>query len=449
MFSFKNYLPYYKSSLRLAVPVIISQVGQLTVQLVDTGMVGRLGATQLAAVSFANSIAMPIILFGMGVAMGLTPLVGRANSRGDFARVSSLFKNSLMINTILALAMMMVIAGFSIFMPLMGQDPEILPIAQNYIMYMVASAIPIMIFSSCRQLLEGLGNTTYTMVITISGNILNVILNFALIYGLWGFPEMGAVGAGASTFIARTLMMAAFLLLLIKKETYSRYLKYFSQVPFCIFRQRRLLNIGVPIAMQIFIEMVAMSLMAIVVGTFGATALAAHQIAINIPSLSYMVVVGLGAATTIRVSQDYGLRLYKSMYMSLKAALHLIIAYMLVSAIAIFCLAEQIASIFTLDPAVIKMASHFLFFGALFQLSDGIQGIMLGGLRGILVVKQPMFYALGIYILFAIPLGYFLSFQWGVGSTGPWIAFITALSIFAVLYYRLFMRRYRAMIATK
>lgn len=184
-----------------------------------------------------------------------------------------------------------------------------------------------------------------------------------------------------------------------------------------------------------------MSLMAIVVGTFGANALAAHQIAINIPSMSFMVVMGLQAATMIRVSQDYGLRLYDSMAMSLKASVHIIVAFMIFTAIFILVFSHQIASIFSRDPEVISMAANFLFFGALFQLSDGIQGVTLGGLRGMMVVKQPMFYAIGIYIFVAAPVGYLCSYVLGMGAYGTWVGFITALTIFAVLFLRLFFRR--------
>lgn len=442
----KSYLPYYKSNLRLAIPVIISQVGQISVQLVDTIMVGHINAQQLAAVAFANTLAWPILFLGTGVAMGLTPLTGKATAIGNFSRSTSLLKNSLRLNILLGVAMTLVILGISFLMEHMGQDPSIIPTARKYIYFQVASALPMMLFSTSKQFLEGLGNTTYAMVISITGNLLNVVMNFILIYGWWIFPEMGAVGAGASTFISRVVMVIMFVWLFTNKAQYRRYFDNFRNTAFCKFRTRRLLNVGVPIAMQLFIEVSIMSLMAIVVGFFGAESLAAHQIAMNIPSFSFMVVTGLSAATTIRVSQEYGLRLYESMYMSLKASLHLITAYMTFSAIVIAIFARPIASIFTTDPMVIDIASYLLLFGAIFQIPDGIQGVILGGLRGMMVVKPPMYYSLAVYALISVPVGYLCSFQFGFGASGSWIAFITALSILAVLYFRLFIKRYNSIV---
>ncbi|MEG1663743.1 MAG: MATE family efflux transporter [Mucinivorans sp.] len=437
----KELLPYYKSNMRLALPVIISQVGGMTVTLVDTIMVGHLGAEPLAGVSFANSLVWPIFLLGTGIAMGLTPLAGVAYARGDKRRLSSLLANSFMMNMVIGIIFTLIIIGISMLMGHMGQDESILDTARGYMYYQVASMIPMMLFATGKQFLEGMGNTLYAMAITITANIVNVVLNFALIYGLWIFPEMGAIGAGASTFIARCLMVVLFIMVFVYRSNYRFYLNEALKEKLCKFRLRRLLNVGFPISIQLFIEMSALGLMAIVMGTFGAQTLAAHQIAINIPSMSFMVVVGLAAATTIRVSQDNGLRLYQSMRVALKASLHLIIAFMTLSAILIFSLASQIASIFTSDPEVIAMAANFLFFGALFQLSDGIQGVVLGGLRGIMVVKWPMFYAIGTYIFVGVPVGYFCIKVLNMGPTGAWVGFITSLTILATLYFRLFKKK--------
>lgn len=429
-----NYIPYYKSNLRLAIPVIISQVGTMSVQLVDTIMVGHLGATELAAVAFANNLAWPILFFGQATAMGLTPLVGRAYATGNRSRTVSLLGNSLSVNVILAMVMMMVMSAIMMLMTHMGQDESILPIAQKYIVYQILSCLPMMLFATGKQFLEGLGNTTYAMMITIGGNVVNVILNFCLIYGLWIFPEMGAVGAGTSTFISRVLMTSMFAWLFFRKSRYREYLVDFSRDMLTVFRVRRLLNVGIPIAMQTFIETAALSLMALAVGLFGATNLAAHQIAFNIPSLCFMFITGLAAATTIKVSQDYGLRLYDSMKHSLYASVHLITAFTIFTSILITIFARPIASIFTTDPEVINVAVGFLLLGAVFQIPDGIQGVMLGGLRGVLEVKKPMYFAIGVYILIALPLGYLLSFQFGLGAKGTWVAFITSLAILSILY---------------
>lgn len=441
---FTGYLPYYRANLRLAVPVIISQVGQYSVQIVDTVMVGHLGeAVPLAAISFAYALSWPILFLGTGVAMGLTPLVGKSYARGDRMRSASLFKNSVLLGVVMSVVLMVLLGAILPLMGSMGQDPAILPIARGYMWYQIASALPMMLFASCKQFLEGVGNTSHTMVIAIVGNVLNIILNGALIYGWWIFPEMGAVGAGASTFVARVVMMLLFVRLMFANTDYRDYLRQFRKVKITLFRIRRLLNVGFPIAMQLFIEMAALSLMAVVIGVFGAVPQAAHQIAVNLPSLSFMVVTGLSAATTIRVSQDYGLRLYPSMRKAMNASLHLITAFTVCASLLVFIFGRQIAGLFTNEPAVIDIATYLLHFGCIFMVIDGFQGVILGALRGLTEVKRPMYYAIFTYISISAPVGYLCSFVWGMGAAGTWVAFIIGLAVLSVLYYRLFRKRYR------
>lgn len=444
---FTGYGSYYRANLRLAVPVIISQVGQYSVQIVDTVMVGHLGeAVPLAAISFAYALSWPILFLGTGVAMGLTPLVGKSYARGDRMRSASLFKNSLLLGAVMGIVLMLLLGAMLPLMGSMGQDPDILPIARGYMWYQLASALPMMMFASCKQFLEGVGNTSHTMVIAIIGNVLNVILNGALIYGWWIFPEMGAVGAGASTFIARVVMMILFARLMFANTDYRDYLRQFRKVKITLFRIRRLMNVGFPIAMQLFIEMAALSLMAVVIGLFGAVPQAAHQIAVNLPSLSFMVVTGLSAATTIRVSQDYGLRLYPSMRKAMNASLHLITAFTVCASLLVFVFGRQIAGLFTNEPAVIDIATHLLHFGCIFMIIDGFQGVILGALRGLTEVKRPMYYAIFTYIFISAPVGYVCSFVWEMGAAGTWVAFTTGLVVLALLYYRLFRKRYRQLV---
>lgn len=445
---FTGYRSYYGANLRLAVPVIISQVGQYSVQIVDTVMVGHLGeAVPLAAISFAYALSWPILFLGTGVAMGLTPLVGKSYARGDRTCSASLFKNSLLLGTAMSVVLISLLGLMIPLMGYMGQDPEILPIARGYMWYQLASALPMMLFASCKQFLEGIGNTAHTMVIAIIGNVLNIVLNGALIYGWWIFPEMGAVGAGASTFIARVVMVLLFARLMFANADYRDYLRQFRKVGITLFRIRRLLNVGFPIAMQLFIEMAALSLMAVVIGLFGAVPQAAHQIAVNLPSLSFMVVTGLSAATTIRVSQDYGLRLYPSMRRAMNASLHMITAFTVCASLLVFLFGRQIAGLFTDEPAVIDIATHLLHFGCIFMVIDGFQGVILGALRGLTEVKRPMYYAIFTYTCISAPVGYICGFVWDMGAAGTWVAFTTGLAVLSCLYYRLFRKRYRSLTA--
>ncbi len=430
----RELLPYYKNITVLAAPVVISQVGTMSVSFADTLMVGALGKVELAAVAFANSLSYVIYLFGMGIAMGLTPLVSRAFARGDFARINSLYKNSLVLNTVIGVISAGVITLLALNMEHMGQDPAILPFAEAYIFYQVLSALPFMLQTTGKQFLEGIGNTFYAMIIMVSGNVLNIIFNAILIYGWFGFPEMGAAGAGASTFISRVYMVIMFALILWYKPEYKRYTVEMLKYKLTKFRIRRLLNLGSPIAAQLSIEMGAFSLMAITIGTLGSSQLAAHNIANNITATVFMVVTGIASATTILVSRNYGLRLYDPIRKTMKASVHLVIVAMIVSAIAIIAFASPIASVFIDDDNVISLAAGLLVFGAIWLLSDGIQGVVLGGLRGIMIVKQPMYYAVAAYVLIGLPLGYLLTFYFGFGAKGTWTTFIVVLTVLAILY---------------
>lgn len=440
----QNMLPQQYTNLwRLALPVIISQLGQMSVQLVDTMMVGHLGAIPLAGVSFANSLAFPVSIFGMGLAMGLTPLTGRASARGDFGRVQSLLKNSIVLNTLVGILLSLILVGLVESMGAFGQDVEILPTARSYGYLMVIGILPMLWFSTARQWLEGMGNTKWAMVITIAGNLINVGLNFVFIYGLLGMPEMGAVGAGLATVISRFAMVAMWGWLFWQRAGYRRYFVGMSQIKLAWFRMRRLLNVGGPISVQLGVEMAAMSLMAVAVGLFGAKYLAAHQIAINIPSMAFMVITGVANATTVLVSRSFGVRAYGDIRATVRAALVTITVFMVCTATLFLAFAGPIVGIFTGDLAVTAIAAHLLFYGALFQISDGIQGIYLGALRGLLEVNRPMFYAIGTYLLIGLPSGYLASVVFGLGAAGVWVGFIASLTMLCLLYGGWFRKKLR------
>lgn len=428
----------YTSILTLAIPVIISQVGQVVVTLVDTMMVGQLGAVPLAGVSFANALFMPVMVIGLGIAMGVTPLASRAFVRKDTSRLKSLIKNSALLNTMLGFALAIILSTLTVGMGLMGQDPDVVAVATPYSFVMAISLIPLMWFYTARQFLEGLGNTSWAMIITITANLVNVGLNFVLIYGLLGMPALGALGAGIATLIARFLQVVLFIVLFRYQEKFGLYFRGWNVVKFCRFRLLRLWRLGFPIAMQIGIECLGMSAMAIAIGTLGAEVLAGHQVAMNMPTLAFMFVTGLANATTIIVARDYQLKLYDSVRTTLRSSLVMVTVIMIFTSSMFVLFAYPIASLFSPDPAVQAIAAHLLFFGALFQISDGIQGVTLGALRGLLDVKRPMYYALAAYIFVGAPAGYLCGFVLEMGAGGVWIGFISALTTLAVMYVRRF-----------
>ncbi len=425
----------YKNILLLAVPVIISQVGQVLVGLIDTIMVGGLGAVPLAGVSFANAIFNTFVIASMGLAMGLTPLISRALVKNNHQRITSLLKNSMALNTVMGVIFTLLFAVLIMLMPKMGQDEEVLEIAIPYASLMAISIIPNLWMFTVRQFLEGLGNTFWAMVATISSNVLNVALNFVLIYGMFGMPEMGAIGAGVATLISRILMMIFMIVVALKVPTFKRYFKGFWRIPILRFRLLRLWGMGYPIALQQGIECGSFGLMAIAVGTFGAVSLAAHQIAVNLPTTAFMVVVGVANATTVIVARNYELKLMGEVKKTLGASIKIITIFMSCTALLFIGFGHEIVSVFTQDLAVKEIAVYLLFFAAVFQVSDGIQGVTLGALRGLLDVKRPMYISSLSYIFVGIPTAYLCAFVLGMDAGGIWVGVTTTLTLLSVLYY--------------
>ncbi|HHU57405.1 MAG TPA: MATE family efflux transporter, partial [Bacteroidales bacterium] len=264
---------HYRATLRLGVPVVISQLGQITVGLADSIMIGRLGATELATAAFANTLFSLPLIFGMGFAMSLTPFTGRAWARKDYASIQTLWKNGLLANLLMAFALLLVAAGLYLAMPLMQQPLHLVAPAQSYFLILASSLLPLMVFFSGKQLLEGLSNTRIAMIITLLGNLLNILGNYLLIYGKAGFPELGLNGAGISTLLARLAMATVMLLLVVRHRALRQGIRarlYFSRK-----EVQRLYRLGLPMGLHLFSESSAFIVSGIMMGWLGETALAA------------------------------------------------------------------------------------------------------------------------------------------------------------------------------
>jgi putative efflux protein, MATE family len=234
MIDFKSYIPFYKRNLNLALPVMVTQAGQMIVQFADNIMVGHLGTTQFAGVSFANSIFLIGMVFCICFTQGLIPHVGQNYGKGDHKTVAEFFINSFIINTIMCLSILALMIVVIPLMNYMGQDPNIIGYAKSYYAIMLVSLLPLILFFSIRNFSEGIGITKYAMYITIASNILNIFLNWVLIYGKLGAPQMGSDGAAVATLISRVFMVIAFAALILTTNPYKQYLKYYSKEIFSI-----------------------------------------------------------------------------------------------------------------------------------------------------------------------------------------------------------------------
>jgi multidrug resistance protein, MATE family len=432
---FKSYIPYYKRNLKVALPVMLSQLCVGIVQLVDSIMVGHLGTVELAAVAFASSVFAIGNCFAMGVLFGLTPLVGQAYVREQHDVCSRLFQNAFLLALISMVLVCVLLLAAMWLMPFMGQDAQVVELAQPYFLTLILSMIPQLLFLTFKQFYEGLGDTKTAMWITIVTIFVNVFFNYVLIFGKWGFPFWGVFGAGVATLIARLISPVIFLVAMRCRKQWWGYMKAFRWSRFSWKELRNLLHLGLPISGQLLLEVTSFSLMGIMVGWLGAVPLAANQVAINLSNMSFMVVLGIGSATTIRVSHQIGARDYKAMTMAASASVHLAIFFEVITALLFIFFGRAMMTIFTTDPEVIELGAKICIFVGLFQIFDGLQAVGIGILRGLTDVRVIMRNAFIAYIVICLPLAYLFTFTLGMGAPGVWAACIVGIGTAAILYH--------------
>ena len=444
----REFIPYYRRNLKLAMPVMLTQLGAALVGLFDSVMVGHYSTTALAAVSFSNAIFFTVMVFAMGILMGITPLVGievgkMANGLHCEQRISSLLQNGMWLTLLLCLVMGVMLGGCIPFLESFGQDPSVVKEARPYYILIVLSLIPFLFFTLQKQFLEGLGNTTVAMVLTILVNGLNILLNWVLVFGHCGFPAMGATGAGIATFVSRLLLPVCFTLVILLKKEWRRYLSLFSFKQNSLTELKQLFTIGWPIGLQTFLETITFTLSFIIIGWLSKEALAAQQIANQIADLTFMLALGIGSATTIRVSIQLGKGDIYALGMAARASVHLVLLMNTIGAMLMISCRHLIPYLFTNDPAVAELASTLILFAGLLQYADGMQCVGAAMLRGITDVKRPMTHTFIAYILVAFPIGLFCTFPLRMGATGMWVGFIFGLALAAVLFHLRFHKKYK------
>ena len=439
MYRFSAYKDQYKQNLRLALPVVLTQLGQILTQFADNLMVGRYGGDDplpLAAVSFGGAVFFILFITSIGIALGMTPLIGELYAQGDRERSSHLLQNGILFYGALGIAMTAFQYAIIPLMYHLGQPVEVVDAAIPYYKMLVWSMPFVMLFFAFKQFLEGVGNTKVEMVVTIIANLANVGFNWVFIYGRYGLPEMGAVGAGLGTLLSRIIAPILMIGYFYARREYRDYLERFALRNYSWREVGQLTRMGLPIALQMFLESSAFVGTGIMMGWFGdgaKTAIGANQIATTIANCAFMIVMSIGAATTIRVSHCYGARNLGEMTMAAKASYHLVLAWNAFAAVVFLSLRHVIPTLFTSNAEVIRIASQLLAFAALYQLSDGIQNVSVGILRGIQDVRIIMPIALISYWLLNLPVGYLVGFTLGMGPAGLYIGFTFGLSTAAVL----------------
>ena len=424
---FNIYKSHYKNNITLALPVMLAQAGQMVVVLADNFMVGQLGATQLAAVALANNIFLIGMMFGIGLVSGLTPLAGKAYGSNNRKEAANWFKQSMITFPILVFIQALIMSLITLGIPYMNQPADVVELAIPYYLILVISLIPFQFFFIFKQYAEALGNTRISMIITLSANIINIVLNYILIYGKAGFDKYEILGAGYATLISRTIMPVAFTFLFFKLQFFKQERKYWKHILFNFKKSFQLIKVGIPIGGQYIIEVVTFSLTGIMMGWIGSKELAAHQIVMSIVSFTYMISAGLAAATTVKVSHFSGSNDKKEMTKSVYASLHMIVLFMTISLTTFLSLRFKLPALFIPDEQVVVIAAGLMLVGGIFQLFDGIQVIVLGALRGLEDTKKPMIMLIIAYFVFAIPVSYIAGFVFNLGPQGIWLGLLAGL----------------------
>ncbi|MBB6460198.1 MATE family efflux transporter [Flammeovirga kamogawensis] len=437
----ESYSPLFSSILKLGWPVILAQMGQISVGIVDNMIIGQLGRTPLAAASFTNTIFNVVLLFGMGFTFILTPKIGEAIGLNSPKKAVEAFKNSFVSNVLICIALLAILVGLNIGMPYMGQPTAIISDSQNYLWLLALSLIPQIIFLTYKQFFEGIGDTKTGMKITLLGNIVNIIGDFIFVFGLFGAPKMGLLGAGVGTLLARIFMAFAAYWVFTYRKLYAKYAALLSEVKVYKSELISFFKNGIPMAFQMLMESSAFSVSTLMMGWVSEVGLAAHQVALSLSTLGYMVYQGIGSATGILVSQEFGQRNFKEVNRITNASL-IIIVSMSIGAVVFFLTGRSwMPYLFTQDEEVIHFVRIFIFWLATYQTFDAIEIVYAGALRGLHDFKVPMWLIFSSYFIIAIPFSYFCAFHWGQGEAGIWMGFPLGLGIICLFFVKRFKDR--------
>lgn len=435
-----------KKTLQLSLPIIFGELAQMSLHLIDTAMAGALGYKQLAAASLVLAVLNIPFVVGIGMTISVSQLVSMSHGQKDAQKVSHYFYNGFWLCALTAIVISISLElGKNILFHL-NQDPEVAALAVPFLQLMGWSVIPMLLFMSLKQFADGLEKTRTAMIITLIGVPLNILLNWLLIFGNWGFPRLELVGAGWSTLITRTLMFVTLGAVILWHPVFSRYVAV-RKNQWKLRKQtiRELLHIGVPSSLQIGMEGGAFAVSGIIIGTIGATEQAAHQIALTCASFTFMASMGLAQGSSIRVSNAFGTRNQPKILAIGKSTLITGLLYGVFCATLFIVMRNILPTAFNDDAGVIRMASVLLVLAAVFQISDATQAIGAGLMRGIKDVKIPTLLIGIAYWVIGIPLGYLLAFRAGMGAAGIWVGFIAGLSCSSIFLCMRFFRMTKKM----
>ncbi|MCI5929878.1 MAG: MATE family efflux transporter [Prevotella sp.] len=435
--------PYhYRSLLSLGLPIMIGQLGMIILGFADTMMVGHHSTTELGAASFVNNIINLVIITATGFSYGLTPIVGGLFGCEELPQAGRALRCALLAN-LMAGAIMMAALGILYFnIGNIGQPKELLPYIKPYYLVLLASIPFVMLFNAFKQFTDSITETRTSMWILLTGNLLNIIGNYVLIYGKAGMPEMGVVGAGVATLLSRVVMVALFLFVFLSRKKMRPYREGFFVLGWSRQLVRRLVSLGTPIALEMGMETASFSLSIIMVGWLGTIALASHQVMITISQFTFMVYYGLGAAVAVRTSYFNGQDDRDNVRHTVVAGLQVMVALELLLSGIIFLLRNHIGGWFTDSAEVSSTVISLMVPFFIYQFGDGLQINYANALRGIADVKPLMVIAFIAFFVISLPVGYFCGFVLNFGLVGVWMAFPFGLTSAGVMMWYRFKKVY-------
>lgn len=424
----QTYQNHFKETVKLAYPVSIAHLGHVMLGVVDSMMVGHVGADSLAAAALVNGVAFLFLVFGLGLSLIITPLVAIARGKKDFPACGQVLQNGLWFNIFFTSGLAIIVFFTVPFLHLLNQPPIVVDLAIPYARIIGLSFVPFVVFQSAKQFLEGLSITKPAMYVMLLANLVNVFGNWLLIFGHWGLPALGLTGAGISTFLTRTVQAAALLVFLRYSQRFQPFQISFALKGLDREKVKQIIRLGIPTGFQHFFEVGAFSFSAIMIGWLGSKPLAAHQIALSMASLSFMITLGIAAAGTIRVGHFYGKKDAVNVRRAGLATALLSVTLMSCFGLIFILLRHQLPMFFVKDSAVIEIASSLLIIAALFQISDGAQAAGIAILRGLTDVKVPMALSFVAYWILGLPVGYVLGFSLNLNVNGIWMGFLSGLT---------------------
>ncbi|MGY8921969.1 MAG: MATE family efflux transporter [Flavobacteriales bacterium] len=437
-----QYTKEFKYNLKLATPVILGMLGHTLVAFVDNIMVGQLGTAELAAVSLGNSFMFIAMSLGIGFSTAITPLVAEADGENNFEKGKSSFKHGLFLCTVLGIALVGAVFLARPLMYAMKQPTEVVDLAMPYLTLVAVSLLPLIVFQAFKQFSDGLSLTRYPMYATILANIINVVLNYMFIFGKFGAPAMGVVGAAVGTLVSRVVMVIYLWFLLYSKEQSKAFVTHIKLFTLSKKMLSKVFNLGFPSALQMFFEVAIFTAAIWLSGVLGKNPQAANQIALNLSSMTFMVAMGFGVAAMVRVGNQKGLKRFDELRRIAFSIFLLSTILAVIFAILFFIFHQSLPSLYlnydnpieALDNLeVASTAATLLLIAAVFQISDTIQVVTLGALRGMQDVKLPTLITFVAYWVVGFPVMYYLGLHTSYGSAGIWIGLLAGLTVSGVL----------------